>query len=150
MNENIVANIVQTPDGTILWSRYTHDYVTHQDVNGEFYMIDGGPSIYTRTSVNNTPFKSLYVFDTDSWEKQRQVILRGTFDAKGYRVWIPLAKLSNDHIKNLIKDYPDRSSYKKEFEYRKENNIQIEEHDYALEHVKNTYTSTEFNFFKID
>lgn len=147
--KNVVANIVQTPDGTILWSRYTHDYVTYQDANGEFYMIDGGPSICSRASVNKVPFKSLCVFDTDPWEKQRQVILRGTFDAKGWRVWVPLAKLSNEHVENLIKDYPDHPFYNKEFEYRKENNIQIGEHDYASEHVKNTYKKEEFNFFEL-
>jgi hypothetical protein len=147
--KNVVANIVQTPDGTILWSRYTHDYVTYQDANGEFYMIDGGPSIFSRASVNKVSFKSLRVFDTDPWEKQRQVILRGTFDAKGWRVWVPLAKLSNEHVKNLIKDYPDHPFYNIEFEYREENNIQIEEHDYASEHVKNTYKKEEFNFFEL-
>ena len=31
----MIANRIQTPDGTILWSRYRHDYVAYDDASGE-------------------------------------------------------------------------------------------------------------------
>lgn len=43
--------LLRTPDGTILFSRSRHDYVTHTDKNGKEYMIDGGRD-YTRRSAN--------------------------------------------------------------------------------------------------
>ena len=40
--KTMIANMWQTPDGTILWSRYTHDSVNYIDENGIRYMVDGG------------------------------------------------------------------------------------------------------------
>lgn len=37
----ILRNSMLTPDGTHLISRHRHDYVTHEDKNGEHYMADG-------------------------------------------------------------------------------------------------------------
>ena len=54
----LIANRIQTPDGTILWSRYTHDYLEYQDDNGETYVLDGGTD-YQRGSVNKVPAKDL-------------------------------------------------------------------------------------------
>ena len=39
------------PDGTVLYSRHRHDYKSHTDSNGEWYMIDGGLD-YVKSSVN--------------------------------------------------------------------------------------------------
>ena len=47
----LLVSGLKTPDGTVLYSRHRHDYKTHDDSNGEWYMIDGGLS-YHRGSVN--------------------------------------------------------------------------------------------------
>ena len=47
---DFIALIKQCQDGTILVSRHRHDYVTHTDSKGNFYMLDGGGSGYYRTS----------------------------------------------------------------------------------------------------
>ena len=51
MTEKVLVSGLKTPDGTVLYSRHRHDYKTHDDSNGEWYMIDGGLS-YHRGSVN--------------------------------------------------------------------------------------------------
>ena len=51
-NRILIANRIQTPDGTILWSRFTHDCVFYEDANGERYMLDGGNDLYRRVSDN--------------------------------------------------------------------------------------------------
>jgi len=133
----VVANRVKTPDGTILWSRYTHDYVQYHDkVSDEDYMLDGGNE-YRRSFVNEVPAENMTVTSQDPWEVQREVILRGTFDSKGIRVWVPLSKLSNDHLKNLSDIVGSKNSkYLVELAYRKVNNIYIPDHDYDDEGVE--------------
>lgn len=134
----LVANIIETPDGTILWSRFTHDYVQYHDsVSDEDYMLDGGHE-YRRTFVNVVPAKDLSVYSDDPWDLQRQYILRGTFDKADNRVWVPIAKLSNLHIKNLVADTGLKMyiSYYKEMKYREEHNIEVPEHDYKNEGVE--------------
>ena len=43
--KKLLANRKQTPDGTILWSKHTHDYVDHQDnIDNQYYFLDGGNS----------------------------------------------------------------------------------------------------------
>ena len=37
----LIANRIQTPDGTILWSRHRHDYLEYQDDNGETFELIG-------------------------------------------------------------------------------------------------------------
>jgi hypothetical protein len=56
--ERLLLNRIRTPDGTILTSRHQHDYVTHEDANGETYMTDGGTA-YLRRSVNAVPAEDL-------------------------------------------------------------------------------------------
>lgn len=137
----LVANRIQTPDGTILWSRFGHDYVEYQDENGEYYMLDGGPDTLSwRSSVNNVPAKSMQVYSDAPFEEIRKVMLRGTFTVNGERVWIPLYKMSDLHLVGVL-DYNEdngiHSKYdqfiKEEIEYRKEHNIVIKDGSYKLE-----------------
>lgn len=137
----MIANRIQTPDGTILWSRGHHDYVAYDDANGEHYMLDGGPDILNyRTSVNKVPAKLLQVFSDAPFEEIRQVMLRGTFDKNGNRIWVPLYKMNNLHLVGVLdynEHYGIKSKYDqfilKEIEYRKDHNINIEDKPYEPE-----------------
>lgn len=40
--QRITLNRIRTPDGTIITSRYRHDFVAHRDANGHEYFVDGG------------------------------------------------------------------------------------------------------------
>lgn len=133
----LLVNRIQTPDGTVLISRFTHDFVSYTDANGEEYFIDGGMD-YTRTSVNKEPAKLLCLYDTDMkylFEEIRKYVYRGTFDENGERIWKPICELSNNHLDNIIKYNKERGHsgskqekvIKKEIKYRKEHGIVIED-----------------------
>jgi len=47
----LIRNRLQTPDGKILESISTHDYVEHRDDNGKLYFLDGGLD-YARCSAH--------------------------------------------------------------------------------------------------
>ena len=141
VKKTLIASRIQTPDGTVLWSRYRHDCVFYEDQNGDSYMLDGGTA-YRRISVNKEPSKDVSIYDDVDWSIQREYRLRGTFDQDGNRVWVPLSKLSNAHL-NAILEYNKENDHPlgnieilSEIEYRKENNIEIPDHDYAFEGVQ--------------
>ena len=140
--KQLVANLWETPDGTILWSRFTHDCVFQKDANGEEYMVDGGNDYHRLSDNKEHPMKSLCVYNTDPWDLQRQYILRGTFNHQGDRIWVPMCKLSNKHLENIVRDdkeYYGRKStvWSRELNYRKKNNIFVEEHSYDNETINN-------------
>ena len=132
----LIANRAQTPDGTILWSRYVHDSIFYEDANGDQYMNDGGTEYQHRT-VNKVPMKDLSVWSNASFEEIRKVMLRGTFAKDGERIWVPLYKMNNLHLIGIL-DYNENLGIhskfdqfiKKEIEYRKNHNINIEDGPY--------------------
>ena len=137
----MIANRIQTPDGTILWSRHRHDYIEYDDANGERYMLDGGPDILCwRSIVNKEPAKSLQVFSDAPFEEIRQVMLRETKDKDRDEIWIPLCKMTDLHLVGVL-DYNENmgihSKYdqfiEKEIEYRKEHNTHITDGKYSKE-----------------
>lgn len=146
----LIANRIQTPDGTILWSRYTHDCVFYEDANGERYMLDGGNDLYRRVSDNVEKAKDVSIYDDVNWDVQREYRLRGTFDQEGNRVWVPLSKLSNDHLQAILEYNNEHQKPLSNIEilaeiaYRKENKIEIPEHDYAFEGVQPLQPSSEY------
>ena len=95
MERNLIRNRWKTPDGTVLISRHTHDFVSHKDANGEEYFIDGGND-YIRKSVNKEEMENMCV-----------VLCRVTFDENNKRIWIPLCNMSNQHLENCITYYSD-------------------------------------------
>ena len=98
----MIANIWETPDGTKLWSRHVHDSVFYVDANGERYMVDGGNDYCHLSDSKEHPMKNCCMFDDEPWEVQRQYRLRGTFDKQDNRVWVPLCKLSNEHLEAIL------------------------------------------------
>lgn len=66
----ILLTCLITPDGTILTSRSTHNYVTYLDKNGETYMLDGGSS-YIKTSCNKQPGTLLQITTDSPFEQIR-------------------------------------------------------------------------------
>lgn len=123
----LIYSAIQTPDGTILESRHTHDYRTHVDtVTGEEYMIDGGLS-YQRTNVNKVPAKDLSIYMEDGHEKVREVIAWGTYgkEGKGPFRLVLLKDMETDHIQACLDNVPTmhpyyKESFTNELEYRKQ------------------------------
>ena len=141
MERRLLVNRIQTPDGTILTSKFRHDFVSYIDENGDMYYVDGGTD-YQRTSENKEPAKNLCLYSDDPFEEIRKYFTRGTFDEEGNRIWKPLCELSNKHLTNIISynlglfeegriskrqcdEYNELMT--KELDYRKEHDIYIED-----------------------
>lgn len=104
MKRSLILNRWKTPDGTVLISYHTHDFVSHKDANGEEYFIDGGND-YVRMSGNKEPMENMCVYSDDQFSVIRTVLCRGTFDENDKRIWIPLCNMSNPHLENCVTYY---------------------------------------------
>jgi len=130
MERKLILSQIQTPDGAILKSMHQHDYKSHVDVNGETYILDGGNS-YQRFAITKEPFKDLSIYSDAPYEVLRTAIYRGGYGKDGNQPlkWVPLDEMSNEWLENCItyegEDNDNSFYYKKELEYRKENDIFI-------------------------
>ena len=99
---DILSSRMRTPDGTILESRYRHDYVTHTDANGKEYMLDGGLD-YVRSSANGDE-EMLTVTVEDSHEMIRLLVTWGTYGKNGDEtmVHVKIADMSTEHLQACI------------------------------------------------
>lgn len=109
----LVRNAIQTPDGTIIESLHTHDYVLYIDKNGEEYMVDGGLS-YLRRNVTKEPYIELSVYDNEPHEKIREGLHWGTYGKNGDQPlkYKAIKDLDDDHIKALLV-YPSCPEWRK-------------------------------------
>lgn len=112
-----------TPDGTILRSRYRHDYVTYEDVNGKEYMVDGGLD-YIRASAHGDE-EFFTVTESDDHELIREWMEWGTYGKNGDQPlrYVKLKDMSTDHItacletqKRMLPQY--RKAMEDELNYR--------------------------------
>lgn len=149
MERILITNRIQTPDGTILHSKYRHDFVCHIDkINGEKYCLDGG-NYYQKISFEKNPPIDCSIYSTDDFEEVRKVMLRGTYGKNGDKPlhYVPLCEMSNEWILNVIEcmnglegiDYmfPNSESeniqkvylelFHKELDYRYDRQILIED-----------------------
>ena len=162
MEKKVIASRIQTPDGTILWSRDSHDYITYTDSKtGEEYMLDGGVW-YQHTHINQVPAKNISVYNTSKWNKLRDYVTRYTplRDRQGVTTGVyghvRISHMSDNHLNNLKEwletynqTHADIYNYvKREIKYREKHNIQIPEHIYqygidtapAIESPTNIYS----------
>lgn len=127
MEPSIIANRIQTPDGTILQSFNRHDFKSHVDkVTGKMYGVDGGCEYLRRIgSVNDC--KDLSVYSTDPHELIREAMHWGTRGKEGTAPlrYIALKDMDPDHIKACLDTQPRmhphfRKAMETELEYRDE------------------------------
>ena len=132
----IICNQIRTPDGTILISHTVHDYKEYKDKNGLVYMVDGGNDYLRRTIHKEAPYEELTIYEDAPFEVIRDNYYRGTFDKEKNRIWIKISEMSNSHLENCItfniKNGVDENCfantmYRKELNYRKENDIVIDD-----------------------
>lgn len=124
----IFRNAMKTPDGTIIESKNRHDYVTHDDANGEMYMVDGGCE-YLRRTLNKIPAEDLSIESKDDdHEFNRQHFLWGTYgkDGKQPLKRVTLASMDDEHINAILNGEQRLRSetkeiFEKEIKYRAEN-----------------------------
>jgi len=131
--EHLISSRIRTPDGTILTSKHVHDFVEHYDTLAkDTYFVDGGGE-YFRTTVNKIPAANVSIYSTHPFEDIRNNVYRGTFDENGHRIWKPISKCSNEHLKNILTYNEERGLtdiyytwvIERELKYREDNNIII-------------------------
>jgi hypothetical protein len=101
---NIIYSALQTPDGTIIESKYRHDYVTHLDKNGKEYMLDGGRD-YLRCTIHGDE-KLITIYDDSPFEEIRKYVKWGrNYDADMNLLpkteWVPICELNDSHLEAL-------------------------------------------------
>ncbi len=138
MKTRLIKNSIKTPDGTILVSRHTHDFVVHTDsTNGNQYGVDGGTS-YQRRIGNTQDCEDLSIsIDEDKFDEEftkvRECLEWGSRGKKGDQPlkWLKISEMTDEHLNSLANLYggPIDEFYKKSFikevEYRKENKISV-------------------------
>jgi hypothetical protein len=136
MDKRLILSRIKTPDGTILTSYHRHDFVSHIDKNGERYILDGGNE-YQRFATTKEPFEDLSI-----WSDAPYGIIRESFHRCGRGKngdeplkWVPMSEMSDSWLKACVEYNVERGMgfsfanqmYQKELDYRKENNIFIED-----------------------
>ena len=132
--KRIICNRIITPDGTELISRGRHDFVGHEDANGNLYYVDGGNDYPRR--VGPSDYTEATIWSDDPFEVIREHLYRGS---RGKNLdqplkYIRLCDMTDEHLKAVIEYVKDTSwgmiylpYYEEEVEYRKTNNIKINE-----------------------
>ena len=133
----IILNQIRTPDGTILKSFHRQHYVQHLDKNGKMYMVDGGNDYLRRNRHDDAPYDELTVYSDADFKIIRESLHRGGRGKDGTSplTWVPLNKMSDSWLDAAIEYNSNHGLentyvtqfYKKEQEYRKDNNIKINE-----------------------
>lgn len=129
----VLANVMITPDGTVLQSFTGHDYKTHDDKNGEHYMIDGGNSYYGRSSVNVVEPTRIFVTTDSPFELIHEWMHWGTRGKSGRDPlkYVPLKDLEVDHIQAILETQTHigsgvRKAFLAELAFREANTLESE------------------------
>ena len=104
MTQQLLAQRIRTPDGTILQSYNRHDFKRHLDAKtGETYMVDGGLD-YCRSIINEVPAENLCVFVGDDFNHIRSAFCWGTRGKEGKDPvkYVPLKDLETGHIEAIL------------------------------------------------
>lgn len=134
-HRNLVHNAIQTPDGTIIESRHRHDYVEYIDSNGNEYSVDGGLD-YLRRGYTTPDYIELARYEDEDIEVLRKVVTRGGRGKDGRQplTFVPICDMNDEWLEAAIQYNIDYGMghgvmnrlYKREQEYRTQNNIIIE------------------------
>ena len=127
----LVVNRWITPDGTILHSKYRHDFISYYDTEDKYYMLDGGIEGYVRTSGDLT---SLCLYEDDEHSEIRKYFSWRTYGKEGNEPgrWVTLDQMSNLHIDSIlrtqshIRDTVVQKVFVAEIAYRLDHGIIIE------------------------
>jgi hypothetical protein len=101
MPKRIISNSIRTPDGTVISSNHRHDYNTHEDNNGEMYVVDGGLD-YIKRNVNVVPAEELSLYDDSPYELIRENMVRWNQRTSTY---VLICDIDDSWLNNIIEHY---------------------------------------------
>jgi hypothetical protein len=100
MKQVVFNGVICLSCNTLIASYYTHDYKTCNCENKT--MVDGGLSYGRYGGVNMDLVEPFIIYSDDKIERIRKFLCRGT-EKDGKTEFIPLCKMSEEWIKNVIK-----------------------------------------------
>jgi hypothetical protein len=101
MPKRIISNSIRTPDGTVISSNHRHDYNTHEDNNGEMYVVDGALD-YIKRNVNVVPAEELSLYDDSPYELIRENMVRWNQRTSTY---VLICDIDDSWLNNIIEHY---------------------------------------------
>lgn len=103
-HSKMFTNKSLTPDGNIIQSTHRHDYVVHNDKNGEVYVVDGGIN-YRRCSINVEEAIDISIYEGAIHEVIRQNVKWGTYGINGDQPLshVKVADMNIEHIYAILK-----------------------------------------------
>ena len=98
----MIFNAIRTPDGTVIRSKYTHDYVSHVDKNGKTYFVDGGLQYQRRSAHGDEVDMCLY--SDQPHDVKRRALEWGTNgkDVGSPLKYVAIADMSDEHIQAVL------------------------------------------------
>jgi len=99
----LIRNGIRTPDGTEIFSRHRHDYVSYTDKNGETYSVDGGLSYLRRGGPMDCQSLSVSL-EHVTLEEATKIAVWGTRGKNGDEPlkYIPISEMSEDHLEAVL------------------------------------------------
>lgn len=112
MENKIILNRIQTPDGTILTSYNVHDFKTHEDKNGKTYGVDGGTQYLRRIGDTNDCIE-LSLYDNAPFETIRENFsrLNQGIDGRSIPKAVLLKDMDDEWLNAVIVWYEDRGIF---------------------------------------
>lgn len=125
----IIVNAIRCPNGDILQSRRTHDFV----MNSQGYGVDGGRSYLRRVFPSVPDYEELSLYYGDPHAKIRELFDWGSYGKDGKQPLrrILLKNLTDDHIDAIIRTQWQLPSYIHE-QFLNEKHWRHEEHIWGL------------------
>lgn len=99
----LLYNAIRCPDGTIIESRYTHNFVEYTQEDGRRYFVDGGLD-YQRVGYSDKDYENLCVYSDDPHSKIRKVFSWGSLGKSGNESirYIKLKDLEDGYLEALV------------------------------------------------
>lgn len=101
----IIRNAIRTPDGTVITSRYRHDFKSYTDKNGKTYSVDGGLDyLKFGGDIGDCDILSVCLEEVTLPEATK-IAQWGTYGKNGDEElkYVSISDMETDHIRAVLK-----------------------------------------------
>lgn len=105
----ILVNGIRTPDGTEIFSRHRHDFVGHDDADGNSYFVDGGTDYLRRVGDWDKCEDLSVYYEPDDHEHNATNAVWGTFGKNSDQPlkYKTIREMDTDHIEAVLENCPN-------------------------------------------